>query len=194
MSVETKKPGPPTVKNATVWPCEGGATVGEIVECPGTTPDNHPCKKLLQIRAGTNADKPSFGKYFVMHPQDDGGCGYFSYCTFTEGDTEIGLQEPVYRRAKRRIVTSVVPNEDINPTKRMKPDHIVDPTTTEKIKALETSVTLLKEDVKDIWTGMKGVQEEIQEFCKCFDLFKKEFEQLKELAKPKPATLSLDPL
>jgi len=110
---------PPQVKTPTEWPCESAA-LGEVVECPGTDDDNRVCKKLIQIRAGTNAEKPSFGKYFIMHSKDDGGCGYFSYVSFKEGEQKIGLEEPVYRRAKRKIATSEIPASDIDPTEQKK--------------------------------------------------------------------------
>jgi len=115
---------PAQVKTPTEWPCENAA-LGEVVECPGTDDQNHVCRKLVQIRAGTNPDKPSFGKHFIMHSKDDGGCGYFSYVVFKEGETKIGLEEPVYRRAKRKIASSEIPATDIDPTetKKAKVEH-----------------------------------------------------------------------
>lgn len=167
MSVQkqVKKPGPTMVKCVTPWPCTGGgATLGEVVECPGTTSDNHPCKRLLQIRAGTNAEKPSFGKFFLIHPEDEGGCGYFSYITFTEGENEIQLQEPVYRRAKRRIATSNIPDEDIEPArKRIQVESILNPGVEERLKSLETTITLMKGEVADLYTSFKGIMEFFEE-------------------------------
>lgn len=112
----------PEVSPPTPWPCDN-PVVGEVVECPGVSLDEkHLCKCLVQIRAGTNPDKPSFGKFFIMHPKDDGGCGYFSFVLIKDDDKKhIHLQEAVYRRAKRRMATSVVPTEDIVPPKETTP-------------------------------------------------------------------------
>lgn len=106
---------PPIVKTPTPWPCEG-RQVGELMECPGTV-DGVMCKKFVQIRAGTKPDKPSFGKMFVMHPTDDGGCGYFSYLKFDEDSpNQVLLEEAVYQRSKRKMAVSKVPEGEIDPT------------------------------------------------------------------------------
>lgn len=145
---------PPQVKTPTEWPCENAA-LGEVVECPGTDDQNHICRKLLQIRAGTNPDKPSFGKHFIMHPKDDGGCGYFSYVTFKEGETKIGLEEPVYRRAKRKIATSEIPATDIDPTesKKAKVEHAGFQEHVDEIKAC-------LDKLNDVLSDIKSLQEE----------------------------------
>lgn len=110
-----RRMAPPTVKTPTPWPCVG-AQVGEVLDCPGTR-GNHLCNELVQIRAGTKPDKPSFGKMFIMHPTDDGGCGYFSYIKIlAENPDEVLLEEPVYQRAKRKMAVSKVPEGDIDPT------------------------------------------------------------------------------
>lgn len=146
---------PPQVKTPTEWPCENAA-VGEVVECPGTDDQNHICRKLLQIRAGTNPDKPSFGKHFIMHSKDDGGCGYFSYVVFKEGETKIGLEEPVYRRAKRKIATSEIPVTDIDPTesKKAKMEHAGFQEHLDEIKARLARV-------EDAFYEVKTLQEDI---------------------------------
>lgn len=145
---------PPQVKTPTEWPCENAA-LGEVVECPGTDAQNHICRKLVQIRAGSNPEKPSFGKYFIMHPTDDGGCGYFSYVVFKEGETKIGLEEPVYRRAKRKIATSEIPSTDIDPTesKKAKVEHAGFQEQLDEIKAC-------LDKVNDVLADIKSLQEE----------------------------------
>lgn len=146
---------PPQVKTPTEWPCENAA-LGEVVECPGTDDQNHICRKLVQIRAGTNPDKPSFGKHFIMHSKEDGGCGYFSYVVFKEGETKIGLEEPVYRRAKRKIATSEIPVTDIDPTegKKAKVEHAG---FQEHLDALKARLSR----VEDAFYEVKTLQEEI---------------------------------
>lgn len=110
-----RRMAPPVVKTPTAWPC-ANAQLGEVVECPGTR-GNHMCKELIQIRAGTKPDKPSFGKMFVMHPNDDGGCGYFSYLKIDEKEpNQILLEEAVYQRSKRKMAVSKVPEGEIDPT------------------------------------------------------------------------------
>jgi hypothetical protein len=146
---------PPQVKTPTEWPCENAA-LGEVVECPGTDDQNHICRKLVQIRAGTNPDKPSFGKHFIMHSKDDGGCGYFSYVVFKEGETKIGLEEPVYRRAKRKIATSEIPPTDIDPTeaKKAKVEHAGFQEQLDEVKAR-------LDKLADAFCEVKTLQEEI---------------------------------
>ena len=86
------------------------------MECPGTR-DGCMCKEYVQIRAGTKPDKPSFGKIFVMHPTDDGGCGYFSYLKFDDKNPDqVLLEEAVYQRSKRKMAVSKVPEGEIDPT------------------------------------------------------------------------------
>lgn len=145
---------PPQVKTPTEWPCENAA-LGEVVECPGTDDQNHICRKLVQIRAGTNPDKPSFGKHFIMHSKDDGGCGYFSYVVFKEGETKIGLEEPVYRRAKRKIATSEIPVTDIDPTesKKAKVEHA-------GFQEQQDALKACLDKVNDVLADIKSLQEE----------------------------------
>lgn len=151
---------PPQVKTPTEWPCENAA-LGEVVECPGTDDQNHICRKLVQIRAGTNPDKPSFGKHFIMHSKDDGGCGYFSYVVFKEGETKIGLEEPVYRRAKRKIATSEIPVTDIDPaeSKKAKVEHAGFQEHLDEIKARLARV-------EDAFYEVKTLQEDIADLKK----------------------------
>lgn len=151
---------PPQVKTPTEWPCENAA-LGEVVECPGTDDQNHICRKLVQIRAGTNPDKPSFGKHFIMHSKDDGGCGYFSYVVFKEGETKIGLEEPVYRRAKRKIATSEIPVTDIDPaeSKKAKVEHAGFQEHLDEIKARLARV-------EDAFYELKTLQEDIADLKK----------------------------
>ncbi len=145
---------PPQVKTPTEWPCENAA-LGEVVECPGTDDQNHICRKLVQIRAGTNPDKPSFGKHFIMHSKDDGGCGYFSYVVFKEGETKIGLEEPVYRRAKRKIATSEIPVTDIDPaeSKKAKVEHA-------GFQEQQDALKACLDKVNDVLADIKSLQEE----------------------------------
>lgn len=152
---------PPQVKTPTEWPCENAA-LGEVVECPGTDDQNHICRKLVQIRAGTNPDKPSFGKHFIMHSKDDGGCGYFSYVVFKEGETKIGLEEPVYRRAKRKIATSEIPATDIDPTesKKAKVEHAG---FQEQLDALREYVSTLTPKVEEIQACVRDLHGQIAE-------------------------------
>lgn len=169
---------PPQVKTPTEWPCENAA-VGEVVECPGTDAQNRVCRKLVQIRAGTTPDKPSFGKYFIMHPTDDGGCGYFSYVVFKEGETKIGLEEPVYRRAKRKIATSEIPSADIDPTesKKAKVEHAgfqeqLDSlreficTLTPKVEGTQAQMTSLEDQLNDVKQDVSNLTTHVHEELK----------------------------
>lgn len=159
MASQVVKKALPKVKTPTEWPCDS-AELGEAVECPGTDNDNHLCKRFVQIRAGTTAGKPSFGKYFIMHPKEEGGCGYFSYITFKEGENKILLEEPVFCRAKRKIATSEIPSSDIDPTptKMQK----VDETDREILRAHQ-EIEMLKRTNEAIYAELEVLRNELME-------------------------------
>lgn len=164
------RPPPPTVKTPTEWPCEH-ATVGAMVECPGTDEDSSLCKRMVIIKACTNPDKPNFGKFYIWDNKEDGGCGYFSYVHFTEGDNKIFLEEAVYRLAKRKNIISRVPDTEIDPTNngsglppakrlRVMKDEVTEITEEEwrktvnelleKMSSLEKSMLLLKKESEEL--------------------------------------------
>jgi len=67
------------------WPCEFAA-LWQHVRCPQ-------CSGVVQIRqVCSNPLKHNYGRYYVIHPKENGGCGYFSYVLFARGESSIYLQ------------------------------------------------------------------------------------------------------
>lgn len=162
-----KKMAPPIVKTPTPWPCDSPQP-GEVVECPGSA-NNSLCKQLIQIRAGTNADKPSFGKLFVMHPTDDGGCGYFSYLKLDKENNQVLLEEAVYQRSKRKMAVSRIPEGDIDPTdggsvaKRRRVDALEEQIAqwSERITKLETTRETIQKQIQALFSDTLDIMQRI---------------------------------